>query len=89
VTLFSGGTAGDIGFAVFRSTGTGWKLALARRGYKLGLTRAGADLVQNQPVYRKNDPNCCPTGGFDHARWHWNGSRFVVVRSWHDRRFTP
>jgi hypothetical protein len=89
VTIASGGTAGDIGFAVFRATATGWRVALAREGYKLGLFRVRSDLVSSQPVYRKNDPNCCPTGGFDHVRYHWNGARFVVARSWHTRSFRP
>jgi hypothetical protein len=89
VTIASGGTAGDVGFAVFRSTPNGWQVALARNGYKLGLFRAGGDLVSSQPIYKQNDPNCCPTGGFDHQRFHWNGKRFVVARSWHTRSFRP
>ena len=89
VTIASGGTAGDIGFAVFRATPAGWRVALALDGYKLGIFRVGGDLVSSQPVYRKNDPNCCPTGGFDHRRYHWNGARFVVERSWHTRSFRP
>ena len=89
VTIASGGTAGDIGFAVFRATPAGWRVALAMDGYKLGIFRVGGDLVSSQPLYRKNDPNCCPTGGFDHRRYHWNGARFVVERSWHTRSFRP
>ena len=89
VTIASGGTAGDVGFAVFRSISSGWQVALARNGYKLGLFRAGNDLVSSQPIYRKNDANCCPTGGFDHTRYHWNGKRFVVARSWHTKSFHP
>jgi hypothetical protein len=89
VTIASGGTAGDIGFVVFRATAAGWRVALARNGYKLGLFRQGGDLAGSQPIYRKNDPNCCPTGGFDHTRYHWNGARFVVARSWHTRSFRP
>ena len=89
VTIASGGTAGDVGFAVFRSTSSGWQVALARNGYKLGLFRAGNDLVGSQPIYRKNDANCCPTGGFDHLRFHWNGRRFLVARRWHTRSFRP
>ncbi len=89
VTIASGGTAGDIGFAVFRATPNGWRVVLARNGYKLGLFRMGGDLVSSQPVYRRNDPNCCPTGGFDHLRFHWNGVRFVVARSWHTKSFRP
>jgi hypothetical protein len=89
LTIASGGTAGDIGFAVFRGTASVWRVALAADGYKLGLTRLGGDLVSSQPVYRKNDPNCCPTGGFDHRRFHWTGARFAVVRFWHTRSFRP
>jgi hypothetical protein len=90
VTIASGGTAGDIGFAVLRATPTGgWRVALARSGYKLGLFRLGGDIASSQPIYRKNDPNCCPTGGFDHVRYHWNGKHFAVARSWHTRSFRP
>jgi hypothetical protein len=87
----SGGTAGDTGWFVFRGgAGGGWQLVLKRlKLYKVGVFRAGGDLVESQPVYRKNDPNCCPTGGFDRVRFHWDGSRFVVARRWHDRRPTP
>jgi len=89
-TIASGGTAGDVGFAVLRATPAGgWRVALARNGYKLGLFRVGDDLVDSQPIYRRNDPNCCPTGGFDHTRYHWNGKRFVVAGSRHTRSFRP
>jgi hypothetical protein len=88
-TIASGGTAGDIGYVVFRRTSSGWVVALTGGGYKLGLARAGGDLVETQPVYRKNDPNCCPTGGFDHQRFHWNGRKFVLARSWHTKMFHP
>lgn len=89
VTIASGGTAGDIGFVVFRRSEAGWTVALVHAGYKLGLSRSAADIVWSQPVYRKNDPNCCPGGGFDHVRYHWNGERYVVARSWHTSRFGP
>ena len=89
VTIASGGTAGDIGFVLFRRTASGWRVALARGGYKLGLFRVGADVVESQPVYRKNDPNCCPSGGFDHVRYRWNGSTFAVARSYHTKSFRP
>jgi hypothetical protein len=91
VPIASGGTAGDIGWIAFVA-GPGpadYRVSLVRGGYKLGLVREGADLVETNPVYRKNDPNCCPSGGFDHVRWRWNGRRFVVARSWHDRTYQP
>ena len=84
VSIASGGTAGDIAFVVFRRVGPGWKLALAKlREYHLSLVLAGGDVVETTPVYRQNDPNCCPTGGFVHRRFHWTGSRFKLVRRWH------
>ncbi len=89
VTIASGGTAGDIGFILFRRTPAGWKVGVVRSGYKLGLIQAGTDVIWSQPVYRKNDPNCCPTGGFDDVRYHWNGARFAVVRSYHTKVFPP
>ncbi len=89
VTIASGGTADDVGFILFRRTQAGWKVGLVRGGYKLGLFRTGADIVWSQPVYRTNDPNCCPTGGFDRVRYHWNGTRFTVARSWHTASFRP
>jgi hypothetical protein len=52
----------------------------------LGNPRLG-DLVSTHPIYRANGPNCCPTGGFDQERWHWNGSRFVRIRLWHTKSY--
>src|SRR5437763_16100981 len=73
VSVASGGTAGDIGWFVLARPGSRWRLELGRTGYKIGLFRVGVDLVVSQPIYRKNDPNCCPTGGFEHERLHWSG----------------
>jgi hypothetical protein len=85
-TIFSGGTAGDIAWVALRRTATGWRVDYFRRnGYKIGLRRVGDDLVESQPVYKRNDPNCCPTGGFDHRRLRWSGRAMALVRRWHDR----
>jgi hypothetical protein len=87
VPFASGGTAGDTAWFVFRGRRGGWQLVLKRlQLYKVGVLRRGNELVETQPIYRKNDPNCCPTGGFDHVRFRWNVSTFAVVRRWHDRR---
>jgi hypothetical protein len=84
-TVFSGGTAGDTAWVVMRKTARGWTVGFAElHAYKVGLSRRGASLVESQPVYRKDDPNCCPTGGFDHRRLRWTGRRFAIVRAWHD-----
>lgn len=80
VSIASGGTAGDVGIVVFRATPAGWAVALRNPGYKVGAQRVGGDLVITQPIYKANDPNCCPTGGFAHDRYHWNAGRFVLIR---------
>jgi hypothetical protein len=85
VTIASGGTAGDIGLILFRRTAAGWRVALTRGGYKIGLFREGADVAESQP----KDLNCCPSGSFDHARYRWNGTRFVVASAWHTKTFGP
>jgi hypothetical protein len=91
VTIASGGTGGNLGFIVFRHSVRGWVIALKRSGHKFRIARVGGDVVASQAVYRhyKNgeaDAMCCPTGGFDHERFHWNGVRFVRVRAWHTER---
>ncbi len=87
--FFSGGTAGDVAWVAFRRVGAAWKLELSRlREYKLGLKAAGGDLVETQPVYLKGDANCCPSGGYDHVRFHWNGTRFLAARRWHTATFS-
>jgi hypothetical protein len=87
LTVESGGTAGVIDWVVYVGTSKGYKLSLARGGYKLGLTRIGTDIVETDPVYKKNDPNCCPTGGFVHTRWRWNGKEYAILRTWHDSKY--
>lgn len=89
VTVASDGTAGYIGWPAFLRTGTGWRLVHGQSGYKVGLFRAGHDLVDAQPVYEKDDSNCCPTGGIDHEQWHWNGKQLVRTRAWHSKTYRP
>jgi len=89
LTIASGGTAGDVNWAIYVGGPGAYTLSLVRGGYKLSLARKGADVVETDPVYKTNDPNCCPTGGFDHTQWHWSGTKFVVARSWHNQTYKP
>ena len=56
-------------------------------GYKLGLFPRGDQLEVVQPVYRRRDPNCCPTGGYDRVLYRFDGRQLVVTRRWHTRLF--
>jgi len=87
VSLASGGTAGDVGWLLFVPSASRWRLAGSGTGYKLVLRRSGSMLEVVQAVYRSHDPNCCPTGGFDHTLLRWSGGRLVVERAWHAARF--
>ena len=89
VTLFSGGTAGDVGWLLFAWNGSRWQLVATGSGYKMGLFRSGSDLLAVQPVYRKNDPNCCPSGGFDRTLYRWAAGRLAIARNWHTKTFRP
>lgn len=84
-TVWSGGTAGDIAWVALVRGARGWNVAVTDSGYKLGLRRIERDVVVTRPIYRRTDANCCPTGGFDHYAYRWNGKRFAFVRKWHTK----
>src|SRR3981081_1709615 len=79
VSLASGGTAGDVAWIGFAPEGAGWRPVKAAGGYKLGLFVSHEQLEVVLPVYRRSDPNCCPTGGFDRAFYRLDGKRLVVT----------
>jgi hypothetical protein len=86
-SIFSGGTAGDHSWLVFAPTQRGWKLAFRRLNlYKVGIRAESNGIVETLPVYNPDDPNCCPSGGFDHRLYRWSRGRFAVARSWHTKR---
>jgi hypothetical protein len=87
VSIASGGTAGDTAWLAFARAGSGWRILEADGGYKLGIFRVGERLEVVQPVYRRRDPNCCPTGGFDRVLYRFDGRSLVVTRRWHTRTF--
>ena len=47
----------------------------------MGLSPDG-DLVETQPIYRPNDPLCCPSGGVAHEEYRWSGTRLTLLRQW-------
>jgi hypothetical protein len=80
----SGGSAGFLAWVVYRETSSGWKLAGWMSGpgpIPLGFLHG--DLVVTVGVYEPQNPMCCPTGGYNHREYHWNGSRFVEIKTWH------
>jgi hypothetical protein len=86
VSIASGGTAGDTAWVAFVRTGSAWRVLAARSGYKLVIAARGRELEVVQPVYRRGDPNCCPTGGFDRVRYRYDGTKLAISRAWHTTR---
>lgn len=80
----SGGSAGFISWVVYRQTSSGWKLADWMSGTgPMPVAFLHGDLVVTVGVYEPQNPMCCPSGGYNHREYHWNGVRFAKVRSWH------
>lgn len=45
---------------------------------KVGLKVLNGRLVEEYPIYRDKDPNCCPSGGVRRFSFRWDGKAFVV-----------
>ena len=88
VSIASGGTAGDVAWIGFAPAGSGWRPVKAVGGYKLGLFLYHDELEVVLPVYKRSDPNCCPTGGFDRAFYRFDGKGMVVTELLHTNTFT-
>jgi hypothetical protein len=80
-------------WAAFRATATGWTRVIfkrdccrVRRATKIRIARSGATLVVRQPIYRKADHGCCPTGGTRTGRWRWTGSTLKLVSTTDTKR---
>lgn len=60
------------------------RLSFSGQDYSAGIQSRGqfrilnGNLVQIYPIYRKDDPTCCPEGGWRTFVYTWNGTRFVV-----------
>jgi hypothetical protein len=81
VTVFSGGTAGDIAFYVLSGEGSGLHLIKAsNQEYKIGVKVVGGKLQVTRPLYRASDPNCCPAH-LEITTYGYDGVRLVSVSS--------
>jgi Tol biopolymer transport system component len=84
VVLFNGnGSGGVLAWATFERASHDWKLVLFRKGGRVEVRSVRGDLVETQPIYRKNDSDCCPSGGVAHRQYHWSSDRPRLARAWH------
>jgi hypothetical protein len=75
-SVFGGGTAGNGAWGLVVADGGTHKLTnYGGGGSDLGIDRRGSRPQVINPIYRRGDPNCCPTGGFRIRTYKWNGRR--------------
>jgi hypothetical protein len=87
VTVFSGGTAGDIAFYVLSGEGSGMHaIKSSNREYKIGVQIVAGQLQVTRPLYAANDPNCCPEH-LEITTYRYDGHR--LVSSARERVKTP
>ncbi len=78
-------------WAAWRNAGSKWVLiafsgnccSIAPHKFGMGVTvrrtSTAGQLIVSQPIYRSNDPACCPSGGTAAARWAWRRGALRVV----------
>lgn len=78
--LNSGGTAGLIGYLVYRMGASRPHLIAWGDGYKLALSVNSNRLVVTNAIYNGWEPNCCPSG-FSHSTYRLVGDTLTLVSS--------
>lgn len=82
IPLFSGGTAGNVGFLVYDGGAPTPTLVAWGDGYKLGLEADRGILVVSNALYNGWEPNCCPSGrSFDRYRLDGNTLTLLAAGS--------
>lgn len=80
IPLISGGTAGNIGFLLYRWGQPTPRLVGWQEGYKQGLKTVGGKLVATNAVYSGWEPNCCPSG-YSTITYALTGDKLQVASS--------
>src|SRR5205814_1628637 len=64
ISLFSGGTAGNLGLLIYTAVNNAPALVDSLPGYKIFGVADGSALKVTEPIYQGWEPNCCPSGLF-------------------------
>lgn len=78
ISLYSGGTAGNLGLLVYTVANNAPILADSLPGYKIGAVADGNRLKVTEPIYQGWEPNCCPSGFFE-SRFRLQANKLVQV----------
>ena len=88
VTVASGGTAGDIDWAVLVSGQSGYQVSLVRGGYKLGLVRKGTDIVETDPdLQAERRRTAARAAGSSTRAGAGTATEYAVARTWHNSSY--
>ncbi len=86
-TIFSGGTGGAFVWGLIAADGAEPKVVTTGGGgSKLAIDRLGSRPQILNPIYRRGDGNCCPSGGARIRTFRWNGTRLVLASTRKVRR---
>lgn len=79
VPINSGGTGGDVAYAVFtyRDGGLDEILQVRPEAGRVSVSVEEGMLLETQPVYGPEDPLCCPSQ-LRHTYYRWDGDELVV-----------
>lgn len=80
IPLISGGTAGNIGFLLYRYAQPAPRLVGFQEGYKQSLKAVDGKLVATNAVYSGWEPNCCPSG-YSTITYSLTGDKLQVASS--------
>lgn len=83
IPLNSGGTAGNIGFFVYRQASPAPTLVASMGGYKQWTRIEDGKLVGTDALYTGWEGNCCPSA-FRHTTYGLEGDRLQVLNYWHE-----
>jgi hypothetical protein len=73
-----GGSGGDVQWGVvYERRGQRRVARFSGHTHYVHLRIRGRRVLIDSPIYRPEDPNCCPTGGTRTESATWNASRFV------------
>jgi len=79
VPISSGGSGGDVAYAVFGYRGGDLEeiMVVKPAAGRVMVSVGSGVLVETQPVYAPEDPLCCPSQ-LQHTYYRWDGSKLVV-----------
>jgi len=79
-TISGGGSGGAFDWGFIAADGSEPRVVTrGGGGSRLGISRRGRRPEVANPIYRRSDANCCPSGGARIRTFRWNGTRLALA----------